>query len=117
MDYMKLVEKDGIKEKNKVSIGDTVKVYFKIIEGQTERIQVYEGVVMARKNQGIRESITVRKISYGIGVERVFPINSPRIEKIEIIRSAKIRKSKLYFLRDKVGKQAKLKEKIERKKI
>lgn len=92
------------------NVGDTVKVYFKIIEGKTERIQVFEGVVLCKKNEGARQTFTVRKISYGVGVERVFPINSPRIVKVEIIRAGKVRRSKLYYLRDKVGKDKKVKE-------
>ena len=91
------------------NVGDTVKVYFKIIEGKTERIQVYEGIVLCKKNSGARETFTVRKISYGVGVERVFPYNSPRIVKVDIVRPGKVRRSKLYYIRDKVGKAAKVK--------
>ena len=91
------------------NVGDTVKVYFKIIEGKTERIQVYEGIVLCKKNAGARETFTVRKISYGVGVERVFPYNSPRIVKVDIVRPGKVRRAKLYYLRDKVGKAAKVK--------
>ncbi len=91
------------------SIGDTVKVFFKIIEGKTERIQVYEGTVICKKNGGARETFTVRKESYGIGVERVFPYHSPRIVKVDIVRPGKVRRAKLYYLRDKVGKAKKVK--------
>ena len=91
------------------NVGDTVKVYFKIIEGKTERIQVYEGIVLCKKNDGARETFTVRKISYGVGVERVFPYNSPRIVKVDVVRPGKVRRAKLYYLRDKVGKGAKVK--------
>lgn len=91
------------------NVGDTVKVYFKIIEGKTERIQVYEGIVLCKKNSGASETFTVRKISYGVGVERVFPYNSPRIVKVDIVRPGKVRRAKLYYLRDKVGKAAKVK--------
>ncbi|MCR5253816.1 MAG: 50S ribosomal protein L19 [Treponema sp.] len=91
------------------NVGDTVKVYFKIIEGKTERIQVFEGIVLCKKNSGARETFTVRKISYGVGVERVFPYNSPRIVKVDIVRPGKVRRSKLYYLRDRVGKAAKVK--------
>ena len=91
------------------NVGDTVKVYFKIIEGKTERIQVYEGIVLCKKNEGARQTFTVRKISYGVGVERVFPYNSPRIVKVEIVRPGKVRRAKLYYLRDKIGKDAKVK--------
>ena len=95
------------------NVGDTVKVYFKIIEGKTERIQVYEGIVLCKKNSGASETFTVRKISYGVGVERVFPYNSPRIVKVDIVRPGKVRRSKLYYLRDKVGKAAKVKAEME----
>ena len=84
------------------NVGDTVKVYFKIIEGKTERIQVYEGIVLCKKNEGARQTFTVRKISYGVGVERVFPYNSPRIVKVDVVRPGKVRRSKLYYLRDKL---------------
>ena len=91
------------------NVGDTVKVYFKIIEGKTERIQVFEGIVLCKKNSGARETFTVRKISYGVGVERVFPYNSPRIVKVDIVRPGKVRRSKLYYIRDRIGKAAKVK--------
>ena len=91
-------------------IGDTVKVHFRIIEGKNERIQVYEGIVIRFKNSGIRKTFTVRKISYGVGVERVFPLHSPRIDKIEVIRKGSVRRAKLYYLRDRQGKAAKVKE-------
>lgn len=90
------------------NVGDTVKVFFKIIEGKTERIQIYEGIVLCKKNEGARMTFTVRKTSYGVGVERVFPYNSPRIVKVEIVRPGKVRRAKLYYLRDKVGKGAKV---------
>jgi large subunit ribosomal protein L19 len=91
-------------------IGDTVKVHYKIKEGGKERIQVYSGTVIARKGGGVMESITVRRISYGEGVERVFPLNSPSIDKIEIERHGKVRRAKLYYLRDLAGKKARIKE-------
>ncbi|MDD3118242.1 MAG: 50S ribosomal protein L19 [Victivallales bacterium] len=91
-------------------IGDTVKVYTKIIDGTNERIQMFSGVVIARKGGGIQETFTVRRVSFGEGVERVFPINSPRIDRIEVIRYGKVRRSKLYYLRDKIGKASKVKE-------
>lgn len=90
-------------------VGDTIKVHFKIIEGKTERVQVYEGIVICKKNEGARQTFTVRKISYGVGVERVFPFNSPRIVKVDIVRPGKVRRAKLYYLRDKIGKAAKVK--------
>ena len=91
-------------------VGDTVKVHVKIIEGSTERIQMFSGIVIARNGGGINESFTVRRVSYGQGVERVFPLHSPRIAKIEVERQGKVRRSKLYYLRDKIGKAAKVKE-------
>ena len=97
------------------NVGDTVKVYFKIIEGKTERIQVYEGIVLCKKNEGARETFTERKISYGVGVERVFLLNSPRIEKITVLRKGDVRRSKLYYLRERSGKATRIKEKIEKR--
>ena len=91
-------------------IGDTIKVHYKIKEGGKERVQVYTGTVIARKGGGVMESITVRRISYGEGVERVFPLNSPSIDKIEIERHGKVRRAKLYYLRDLAGKKARIKE-------
>ena len=113
MDLIKAIE-EGQKRPytTEFKVGDTVKVFFKIIEGKTERIQVYEGLVLAIKNAGARKTFTVRKESYGVGVERVFPINSPRIVKVEIVRAGKVRRSKLYYLRDKIGKDKKVKERL-----
>ena len=91
--------------------GDTVKVYCKIIEGSRERIQMYEGVVIARKNAGLRETFTVRRISYGVGVERTFPVHSPRIDKIVVARRGIVRRAKLYYLRNLTGKAARIREK------
>ena len=91
-------------------IGDTVRVHVKVIEGEKERVQVFEGVVIARKGKKVSETFTVRKISYGVGVERVFPVNSPNVAKVEITRKGKVRRAKLYYLRDKKGKQAKVAE-------
>ncbi len=88
--------------------GDTVRVHFKIREGNRERVQIFEGVVIARKGSGVNETFTVRKISYGVGVERVFPVHSPRIEKIQIVSRGRVRRAKLYYLRERVGKKAKL---------
>src|SRR5208337_3420834 len=90
-------------------VGDTVKVHFKIVEGKTERVQIYEGLVIAMKNSGIGQSFMVRKISYGVGVERVFPVNSPRVERVEVVRAGKVRRAKLYYIRGKVGKKSKVK--------
>ena len=91
--------------------GDTVRVHVKVIEGKTERIQVFEGVVIARRNHGLRETFTVRRISYGVGVERTFLYNSPRIEKLVVTRHGKVRRAKLNYLRDRQGKATKVKEK------
>ncbi|WP_163971205.1 50S ribosomal protein L19 [Oceanobacillus halotolerans] len=92
--------------------GDTVKVHVKVVEGSRERIQVFEGVVIKRQNGGISETFTVRKLSYGVGVERTFPVHSPRIAKIEVSRRGIVRRAKLYYLRDRVGKAARIKERI-----
>ncbi len=90
--------------------GDTVKVHTKVVEGDSERIQIFDGVVLARRGSGISSSFTVRKISYGVGVERVFPLHSPRIEKIEVVKTGKVRRSKIYYLRNLSGKAARLTE-------
>lgn len=116
MDIIKAIEAKQIKENaENFCIGDTVKVFFKIVEGTTERIQVFEGIVIAKNNGGIRRTFVVRKISYGVGVERIFPLHSPRIEKIQVVRRGKVRRAKLYYLRDRVGKAAKVKELIVKK--
>ena len=96
-------------------VGDTVKVHFRIIEGKNERIQVYEGLVIAMKNAQTGRTFTVRKNSYGVGVERVFPLHSPRIAKVEVMRPGKVRRAKLYYIRGKIGKGAKIKELIIKK--
>ena len=95
--------------------GDTVRVHYKITEGTRERIQVYEGVVIARSSRGLNSAFTVRKISYGEGVERVFPLYSPRIERIEVVRRGAVRRAKLYYLRSRRGKRARIAEKVERR--
>ena len=95
--------------------GDTVRVHFKVTEGTRERIQVYEGVVIARSSRGLNSAFTVRKISYGEGVERVFPLYSPRIERIEVVRRGAVRRAKLYYLRSRRGKRARIAEKVERR--
>lgn len=112
MDLIKELTKSQLKEMPAVQVGDTVKVHVKVKEGARERIQVYEGIVIAKKHGGIDESITVRRISYGVGVEKVFPLHAPAVEKIELVRKGKVRRAKLYYLRDRVGKGAKLKEKL-----
>lgn len=96
----------------KIVIGDTVKVHVKIREGERERIQVFEGTVIARNNSGIAETFTVRRISYGVAVERVFPVHSPNVAKVETVRRGRVRRAKLYYLRDRVGKAAKVKERV-----
>lgn len=116
MDLVKQVESGQLQEgRDEFRIGDTVKVHFKIVEGRTERIQIYEGLVIAKRNSGIRKTVTVRKLSYGVGVERVFPIHSPRIDKIEVTRHGRVRRSKLYYIRQRVGKAAKVSELVRRK--
>ena len=96
----------------KLVVGDTVRVYIKVKEGQRERVQMFEGTIISKKHGGISETFTVRRISYGVGVEKVFPVNSPNIDRIEVVRKGKVRRAKLYYLRDRVGKAAKVKEKI-----
>ncbi|AEJ61355.1 50S ribosomal protein L19 [Spirochaeta thermophila DSM 6578] len=106
-----------VDERDNFNVGDTVRVHFRIVEGQNERIQVFEGIVIAKKHGGLRETFIVRKISYGVGVERIFPLHSPRIQKIEVVRRGKVRRAKLYFLRDRIGKRAtRVKEKLPTKK-
>ena len=96
----------------KFGIGDSVKVYVKIVEGEKERIQMFDGTVIAKHGGGISETFTVRRVSYGVGVEKTFPIHSPNVEKIEVVRKGKVRRAKLYYLRDRVGKAAKVKQEI-----
>lgn len=110
MDLIKMISAGQTKDLPDVKSGDTVKVHFKIVEGKTERIQIYEGLVIAIKNAGAGKTFTVRKNSYGVGVERVFPMHSPRIEQIEVVRYGKVRRGKLYYIREKIGKKAKIKE-------
>ena len=111
MDLIQELNKETLQnEVTKVAIGDTVRVHVKVKEGSRERIQVFEGTVIAKKHGGIEETFTVRRISYGIGVEKVFPVHSPAIEKIELVRHGKVRRAKLYYLRGRVGKAAKIKE-------
>ena len=93
--------------------GDTVKVNVRVVEGANERIQTFEGVVIGRRGGGLRETFTVRKVSYGVGVERIFPVHSPILQSIEVLRRGKVRRAKLYYLRDRVGKKARIKEKRE----
>lgn len=113
MDAIKTMTSSSMKENAPVfAIGDTVRVDVKIREGDHERIQAFEGTIIARKGSGVAETFTVRRVSYGVGVERVFPVHSPNVAAVTVIRSGKVRRSKLYYLRDRLGKAAKLKEQI-----
>lgn len=113
MDLIKELNKTQLEGEKKVAaIGDTVRMHIKVKEGTRERVQVFEGIVIAKKHGGIEETMTVRRISYGIGVEKVFPVYSPTIEKIEVVRHGVARRAKLYYLRSRVGKSARLKEKL-----
>jgi len=106
MNLLELIDKEGTRDVTPFKVGDTVRVHFKIVEGNKERVQAFEGLVIARKNGGIRETFTVRKISFGVGVERTFPVHSPRIEKIDVIRQGDVRRAKLYYIRELTGKSA-----------
>lgn len=110
MNVIDKIQAAELREVPEIKAGDTVRVHFKIVEGKNERVQIYEGLVLAIKNAGVGRTFMVRKNSYGVGVERVFPLNSPRIEKLEIIRYGKPRRAKLYYIREKVGKKSKVKE-------
>ena len=113
MDALKLIAQDSMKkELPDVNVGDTVRVDVKIQEGERSRIQAFEGTVIAKKHGGVSETFTVRRVAHGCGVERVFPIHSPNVEKVTIIRKGRVRRGKLYYLRDRVGKAAKVKEKL-----
>lgn len=116
MDIIKALEQEQLRsDLPKLEIGDFVKVYVKVKEGNRERLQAFEGTVIAIKGEGIKETFTVRRISYGVGVERIFPVNSPKIDHIDIIRKGQVRRAKLYYLRERVGKASKVKEKLENK--
>ncbi|WP_195267059.1 50S ribosomal protein L19 [Eubacterium sp. 1001713B170207_170306_E7] len=111
MDIIKKIEQENMKaEKPEFNVGDTVKVHVRVIEGKRERIQIFEGVVLKKQHGGVKETFTVRKISSGVGVERTFPVHSPKIDKIEVTRRGKVRRARLHYLRDRVGKAAKVKE-------
>ena len=113
MDALKQISNSSLKsEAPVINVGDTVKVHVRITEGDKSRIQVFEGTVIAKKHGGIHETFTVRRVAHGYGIERVFPVHSPVVEKVEVVRSGKVRRAKLYYLRDRVGKAAKVKEAI-----
>ncbi len=113
MDLIKLLDQQNVKaEAPEIRVGDTVRVHIKVTEGTKERIQVFEGTVIAKKHGGVNETFTVRRISYGVGVEKVFPVHSPNVVKVETVRKGKVRRAKLYYLRDRVGKAAKVKERL-----
>lgn len=113
MDLIKAFTNEQLKsEVPALNIGDTVRIHNKIKEGNKERIQMFEGTIIAKKGGGISETFTVRRVAYGVGVEKTFPVHSPNVEKVDIIRSGKVRRAKLYYVRSRVGKAAKIKEKI-----
>ena len=113
MDYIKAVTGEQVKENRfELNIGDTVKVHAKIKEGNRERIQVFEGTIICKHGSGISETFKVRRVAYGVGVEKTFLVNSPNVEKVEIVRKGKVRRAKLFYLRDRVGKAARVKQKI-----
>jgi len=116
MDTMKALEAEQIRSDiYEFNVGDTLRVHFKIVEGKTERTQIFEGLCIAMKNAGLKRTFHVRKISYGVGVERTFPIHSPRIQKIEVVRRGRVRRAKLYYIRQRTGKAAKVKELLQKK--
>lgn len=111
MNLIQVIEQENLKkEVPQFNVGDTVKVFVKVVEGDKERLQAYEGIVIAKRNGSIRETFTVRRISYGVGVERTFPLHSPRIDRIEVVRKGKVNRAKLYYLRARTGKSARVKE-------
>ena len=112
-EIIKKIENEQLKENVPAfRVGDTVRVYARIVEGTRERIQMFEGIVIKRQGGGINENFTVRRVSYGVGVEKTWPLNSPTVDRIEVVRRGKVRQAKLYYLRDRVGKSAKVKESI-----
>lgn len=113
MDALKLIEQSSLKaEAPSLTVGDTVKVHVRIKEGEKTRIQLFEGTIIAKKHGGVNETFTVRRVAHGCGIEKVFPVHSPSVEKVEIVRKGRVRRAKLYYLRDRVGKAAKVKEAI-----
>jgi large subunit ribosomal protein L19 len=112
MDAISVIEASMLKkDRDGFAPGDTVRVHVKVVEGEKERVQVFEGVVIRRRGEGARASFTVRRVSYGVGVERTFPLHSPRIDRIQVVKSGHVRRSKLYYLRERTGKAARLREK------
>jgi large subunit ribosomal protein L19 len=112
MDLIKMIEQDQLRtDLTKFNVGDTVQVHYRIVEGTRERIQIFEGTVLKIQGSSARKTFTVRRLSYGVGVERTFPIHSPRIDKIVVVRKGKVRRAKLFYLRTRLGKSAKVKEK------
>ena len=113
MDILQQITQEQIRtDLPDLKIGDTVRVYVKVKEGNRERVQMFEGTIIKKNHGGIQETFTVRRVSYGVGVERTFPVNSPKIDRIEIVRHGRVRRAKLYYLRDRVGKAARVKEKL-----
>jgi large subunit ribosomal protein L19 len=116
LDVMKQVEAEQIKDNREgFSIGDTVKVHFKIVEGKTERVQIFEGTVISKSNSGLRRTFTVRKLSFGVGVEKIFPLHSPRLEQVELVQRGRVRRAKLYYLRDRKGKATRVRQLVTKK--
>ena len=111
MDIIKSIEQEQLRtDLPELCIGDTVRVHVKVVEGTRERLQAFEGTIIAKRNGGLRETFTVRRVSYGVGVERTFPVHSPRVDHIDVVRRGRVRRAKLYYLRDRVGKAAKVRE-------
>ncbi|NLJ41861.1 MAG: 50S ribosomal protein L19 [Clostridiales bacterium] len=111
MEIISTIEKEMMKKDiPDFNVGDTVRVYVKVVEGTRERLQAFEGIVIQKKHGGVSETFTVRRLSYGVGVERVFPVHSPKIERIEVVRRGRVRRAKLFYLRDRVGKAARVRE-------
>lgn len=116
MDIIKALEQEQLRtDLPKLEIGDYVRLHIKVKEGARERLQAFEGTVIAKNGESLRETFTVRRISYGVGVERIFPVHSPKLDHIDVVRKGKIRRAKLYYLRDRVGKAAKVQERLETK--
>jgi len=114
-DIIKMIEQEQLRSDiPEIRIGDTVKVFVKVVEGTRERLQAFEGTVISKKHGGNRETFTVRRVSYGVGVERTFPLHTPRIDRVQIVRHGRVRRAKLYYLRDRVGKAAKVRERVVR---